>query len=639
MRVFLAWRLSLFSLSHAPFFFLFQDPFQQAGRASYCHLYLSMSLGYFISQSKSTLLPTQRLVHLGYGIDNTIGAFFVTDRLRAKFRTRRDDLLDKGAATLSEMQSFLGKCNHLRLVFPAVSLFTLECRLFLPSLGEDAVLLPPSVLEEMKFWTFVDSFTAPIPFRRQRHASLSLFTDASGFAWGAKVRLPSGPIVLRDYWMADLMPRDICVKEAMAVLFAISAFADSFRDHRVDVFSDNEGVVHAWSGLRARSPDLVEVLRSLFLLCCEFNVSLSLHWVSTLENEADAPSREIKRSDASLSDRLRRRVWEVFGPFSIDLMALPSNAFRSPGGVVLPFFAPFIVSGSAGTNVFAQPRPFGLLYAFPPFIMITSLILLLKEWGSVDAILILPLFPSARPPWMRLLRPYIVDQRLLSSPSDLGVLNIPSSHGASPNLLPLGFGLAAFRCSFPPSPSPPLPPPPRHHRVLIIADSMLRPLERLVWPVPFNVTIRCLSGGRLREIVFELLRAISSGAFDACVVHGGVNDISRNMPSPAAALDEASCHAVNMISAHCRLPTIISTVCQTRRSDLNVGVARLNGALRQAAASKGWVIASHDNVVFSDLKDDVHLKPSGVVKVFRSLHHSLRCVFGLASILVAPTLS
>ena len=74
---------------------------------------------------------------------------------------------------------------------------------------------------------------------------------------------------------------------------------------------------------------------------------------------------------------------------------------------------------------------------------------------------------------------------------------------------------------------------------------------------------------------------------------------------------------------------MISTVCQTRRSVLNSLVARVNGRLRSLAVSHSWVIASHDLVRFSDLKDDVHLAPSGVAKLFRRLLRVLRVEFNL----------
>ena len=94
-----------------------------------------------------------------------------------------------------------------------------------------------------------------LDFRRHGHGAYSIspstacgvlaFTDASGFAWGARVDLPSGPLLLRDYWNSRLFRYDICSKEALAVLFAFCLIASKLYRRRVDVFVDNMGLVHA----------------------------------------------------------------------------------------------------------------------------------------------------------------------------------------------------------------------------------------------------------------------------------------------------------------------------------------------------------------------------------------------------------
>ena len=211
----------------------------------------------------------------------------------------------------------------------------------MPDLSEERKPIPPAVLEEIKFWSFVKTFTEPIPFLLQQHISLRLHTDASGFAWGVSADLPGGPLVLRDYWSSSLFGKDICAKEGLAVLFGLQAMEDRLFRRRVDVFVDNEGLVHAWNGLKARSIELVGVLQSLFLLTLDYRMALCLHWIPTDRNPADAPSRVLDRTDCMLTERLRCKLWSAFGPFAFDLMALPSNAFRGPSGRPLPFFSRF----------------------------------------------------------------------------------------------------------------------------------------------------------------------------------------------------------------------------------------------------------------------------------------------------------
>ena len=572
-------------------------------------------------------MPTQRMIHLGFGIDSSTSTYFITDRMRTKFRGLRDQLLSAKVANLKDIQRFVGKCNHLRLVFPASSLLTIRCRRLESSLAEVPSPLPADVIDEIAFWTFVDTCTEPIPFRLEQHLSLRLFTDASGYGWGAQADIPSGRVTFRDYWSTKLFDHDICVKEALAVLFALQSVSDFLQSRRIDVYVDNEGVVKAWKGLSSRSVELSDVLRSLFLLCVDFNAFLKI-WVSTDQNPADAPSRELRRSDSALSSRLRRRLWDCFGPFSHDLLALPSNVLCDPSGNPLPFFSPSPVASSAGVNVFSQSAPAGLLYAFPPFAVATPLINLFIEWGGVSVVVVLPSFPGRRPSWLSLLSPFILDRCALSSVADVDVLDLPSSRGYSSNRFPLDFDLSAYRCRFPhrPSPPPSLPLPPV--RVFAFSGSMLRPFERLQWPSPLVVDVVAVSGAKLRAVVQQALRCLSSASpasSDVLLFHAGVNDASRVSMDFEKHFRESCDFAARAFRGPLKgFRIVCSLVCQTRVGEINQRVAVANRLLRDAAERFGWRLISNDNVYFSDLSDDVHLNGSGVAKVFRNFVRALK---------------
>ena len=596
----------------------------QADRAAYALLFATMELGYYISQPKSTLRPVQRMVHLGLGIDSTRMAYFLTDRIRQKFRLRREELLGSGSCNEKQMQSFVGKCNHLRSVFAASSLFTFHSRKFISSLSDVQTPLPPNVIDELNFWSFVDSQTEPVPFRFHQHLRLRLFTDASGFAYGAEVLLPSGPLVLRDYWRSELLSRDICVKEALAVLFALQALPESVERRRVDISVDNEALFHSWSGLKASSQDLVEVLRELFLFCVDLNVDLRLHWVPSASNPADAPSRVLSHGDCALAPALRLKVWNWGGPFHFDLMALPSNVFQIPGHSPLPFFSPFPVAGSAGVDLFSQQLPQGRLWCFPPHVMIRAVIGLLDEVGGRWVALILPVGP-AFVSWLPRLSPFIVKELPLASSSEKGVVLFPSRSGFSLNRYPLGFGLTAYLCFFPPRPSISAPLPPPSVRVLMVADSMFRPISSLIWPRPFAVKVVCMSGGKLRSVLLRLFYFLSLSHFDICLFHGGVNDVSKSGDDFESAFRETcSFAAAGFPSRFPRGSVFCSSVCQTRSSALNLKVCQANTILRSFSAANGWRFISNDNIHFPDLSDEVHLNAAGVAKLYRHISSALR---------------
>jgi hypothetical protein len=149
--------------------------FAEAKRALYCVLYFSSHLGYYVSSKKSQLVPVQKMVHLGFGIDSLTSSFFLPEKKRLKFRGLHERLLTNKEATLHDMQSFVGKCNSLRLVFPAASLFMQGCCNIMRLLDDVALAsLAGDILEEIRFWHFVDSFTKPMSWRREQHAQLLL---------------------------------------------------------------------------------------------------------------------------------------------------------------------------------------------------------------------------------------------------------------------------------------------------------------------------------------------------------------------------------------------------------------------------------------------------------------------------------
>ena len=113
---------------------------------------MAMRLGYYVSPTKSTIVPTQCMVHLGFGIDSVLQSYRLTEKYRKKFKDCRSALLAQGTASLKDLQKWVGKCNHLRLLFPANSLFTL-----MGTFGEEQQPLPPAAIEEVRFWTFVDT--------------------------------------------------------------------------------------------------------------------------------------------------------------------------------------------------------------------------------------------------------------------------------------------------------------------------------------------------------------------------------------------------------------------------------------------------------------------------------------------------
>ena len=70
-----------------------------------------------------------------------------------------------------------------------------------------------------------------------------------------------------------------------------------------------------------------------------------------------------------------KKLENLFGPHTFDLMALDSNAQIGCSGSPLPHFTPFPTPGSHRVNVFAQNvASQENAYVFPPFILVGPLL-------------------------------------------------------------------------------------------------------------------------------------------------------------------------------------------------------------------------------------------------------------------------
>ena len=196
---------------------------------------------------------------------------------------------------------------------------------------------------KIEHWLFLKFWSGFLPWRLERHDQFVLFTDASFSRWAGVLNPNAVPLCASDYWSGEILSSDIAVKEALALSNALSSFAVTIKDSRVDVYVDSSALFHAWNGQSARSHSLSDALKSIFESLMATNCILRLFLVPSVNNLADRPPRSLSLADSRLSVSSWKRLQDAFGGpngHSVDLMALPSNVVRSPTGARLPFFSP-----------------------------------------------------------------------------------------------------------------------------------------------------------------------------------------------------------------------------------------------------------------------------------------------------------
>ncbi|MES9881504.1 MAG: reverse transcriptase domain-containing protein [Sedimenticola sp.] len=417
----------------------------------YVILEILSRLGYTLALKKCQLQPSTRVRFLGFIIDSIRKAYILPADKKDAFITLRDSILSVPYIDVRTLQRFAGKCVSMTLAIPAAQLYSREVNSAISfCLGNSRdIKVEGKLRAEIEYWRFLDGWTDCVPWRKEFHKQFFLVTDASAYKYGAVVL--SGEmkgVEFGDFWQTD-DARPIHLKEAAAVLCSLQSLEHQVRNHRVDIWTDNTAVIHAWHNQGSRDTNLNSIMKDLFQFTYKHNLDLHLKYIASADNPADKPSRSISLADCMLHTSTWLQIQDMFGPHSIDIMATDTNAMNSHLGTPLRHFTPAPSPGTSGVNVFAQrisneDNP----YVFPPFNLITPLIRLLQEQSVQACTLVAPVM-TPKPVWWPLLQSHSSASVKIGRRGETGVILIPTKRGYIPDKVGLKYDLQAFRVHFP----------------------------------------------------------------------------------------------------------------------------------------------------------------------------------------------
>ncbi len=90
------------------------------------------------------------------------------------------------------------------------------------------------------------------------------------------------------------------VLEGHALLHVLQSVLVDIRCHRVDARVDNQVLINAWNKEGCKSREMNDVIKFLFDFTLKNEISLNLTFIESKLNEADAPSRILKKSEATI---------------------------------------------------------------------------------------------------------------------------------------------------------------------------------------------------------------------------------------------------------------------------------------------------------------------------------------------------
>ena len=419
---------------------------EYADAAAFICASILISLGYFIGLSKSSLAPRQLLTFLGFIVDSTLCAFLIPEVKKKKFADLRGSILTGRSVSVKTLQRIAGKITSFSLAVPSAQLYSREIYRAVPGYSKSSrlVKITGTLRKELEHWRFLDTWRDCLPWPCESHFIVKVFTDASSFAWGGVIQIPDkSPISVRDYWPDSARLYPIVVKEVRALVLTLQACKPFISNSRLDVHTDNMAFMHSWQKQGGKNRQLNAALKDLSSTLLESNATVSFHFIPSSCNPADFPSRTLSDKDCMLSESAWLKVDSRFGPHTLDMMSLDSNAQKDASGDLLKHFTPFPTPLSAGVNVFAQViQQEENAYVFLPFVLVGPLLKFLES-SIVSFTIVVPQLDPL-PFWWPILRSRATSWIQLGSKGDFGVLLFPSSD----NLFvprPLQWNLFAFR--------------------------------------------------------------------------------------------------------------------------------------------------------------------------------------------------
>ena len=377
-------------------------------------------LGFHVNVEKSSFIPRQTAEYLGIHLDSTTMTARLSDIRVASTLAMANRMYSQPLVTSGSVQRLLGLMASAHAVVPLGLLYARPIQRWYAMLHLDPVRdrmrlihFPPQLLPFLHHWTLRSYLEEGVPLGLPV-GHLSVFTDASELGWGGVV----GGLYVGGLWDPG-ETRHINVLELLAVQLVLLHFQSRLQGRHVLIRSDNTATcAYLNKNGGSKSPQLHSVASEILVWSRLHLRSIKASHISGVLNVgADLMSRGGPvEMEWSLHPEIVSQIWHIYGLASVDLFASSVNT-KCP----LWYSVRHESTVSLGVDALGHsPWPPGLLYAFPPVVLLLSLLHRVRAERRT-VIIVVPEEPRARwfpmlvrlavlPPWLVPLRPDALSQ-------------------------------------------------------------------------------------------------------------------------------------------------------------------------------------------------------------------------------------
>ena len=348
--------------------------------------------GFKINVKKSTLLPSQKITHLGFVVNLLDGKVQLHPQ---KLQTIKKDLgkfITKKEMAKRQIAAILGQVRSNLLALPFLRAFTTEMVQLLAQTAQESwdrkFPISAEIKKELKkVGEILDSWSGR---NFPQKAGKILFSDSSDWGWGGLN--PNTGEQIQEYWR-EQSHLHINLKEMLAAINTVKSLSKAHENVELNV--DNQVIYYYLQKGGGRKNPFNHLLQPFFTWLMEKDISLSVRWVPSEKCLADGLSRWSQdRGDYSLDPRAFQAIQKIFHK-EIDLQV---DLFASPGNKKLNKFVArwphWQALGVDSLNISLNSLP-GDLYANPPWSVIQNFLPQLKKYPQKKVLLVIPFWVSS----------------------------------------------------------------------------------------------------------------------------------------------------------------------------------------------------------------------------------------------------
>ena len=244
--------------------------------------------------------PANQLPYLGIEIDTINFTISIPDEKVNELMEQMPWWCGRRTCTLRELQSLNGKLNFFSKAIRPGRMFTRRLIDLTSTVKKPShyVTITKEAREDIHWWCellMTQNRASFIPDPKRIYSTdLLLFTDATKFQGMGAIY---GTRWIQSSWPPDLYGRNIDFLEFFAIVAAARTWGHEWRGRRIVFVTDNKPITQIWDKNTTPSPDVMTLVRKLYLHAAVCHFSVSFKHIFTYHNGvADALSRfQMKR--------------------------------------------------------------------------------------------------------------------------------------------------------------------------------------------------------------------------------------------------------------------------------------------------------------------------------------------------------